>query len=146
MTLIARLTTGVSANLRKFIGVGLGKCCPGNWTGLKIAGSASVFRSASASAAPAAISALCPLPVACRQISRNCSPTFTRTFLLRRPKTKKAQPPKGPCLVFARDQRSEIRDQWFVVSYQQTVRNLLPLLNKIDPTSNTDNYLQVING
>ena len=51
MTLIARRTTGVSANRRRFTGVGLGRCRPGNCTGLRIAGSASVFRSASAAAA-----------------------------------------------------------------------------------------------
>jgi hypothetical protein len=82
ITLIARRTTGVSANRRRFMGVGFGSRRPGNWTGLNTAGSASVLRSASASAAPAARSAFRPLPVACRQISRNCSPTFTRTFLL----------------------------------------------------------------
>jgi hypothetical protein len=46
-----------------------------------MAGSASVLRSASASAAPAATFALRPSPAACRQICRNCSATFTRTFL-----------------------------------------------------------------
>ncbi len=49
ITLMARRTTGVSANLRRFMGVGLGRCRPGNCTGLRIAGSASVLRSASAS-------------------------------------------------------------------------------------------------
>jgi hypothetical protein len=75
------------------MGVGFGKRRPGNWTGLKIEGNANVLRSVSASAAPAAISTFRPAPVACRQISRNCSPTFTRTFLLfAAPQNKKAQP------------------------------------------------------
>jgi hypothetical protein len=96
ITLIALRTTGVSANRRRFIGVGLGNSCPGNWTGLNIAGNARVFRSASASAAAAAISAFRPLLVACRHISRNCSPTFTRTFLFSAaPKTKRHGPGKG---------------------------------------------------
>jgi len=44
--LIARRTTGVSANFRKFAGVGFGsaRCA---WYGLKIEGSATVFRCAS---------------------------------------------------------------------------------------------------
>jgi hypothetical protein len=96
ITLIARRTTGVSANQRRLAGVGLGKCRPGNWIGLRIEGSASVLRSASASAALAAPFAIEPPPIACRQISRNCSPTFTCTFLFLQ--NKKAQPPKGSCL------------------------------------------------
>ena len=92
MTLIARRTTGVSANRRRFTGVGLGRCRPGNCTGLKIAGSAKVLRSAAAAAANSALAISapwaspprpsCPTPRACRHISRNCSPTFTRTFLV----------------------------------------------------------------
>jgi len=79
ITLMARRTTGVSAKRRRLAGVGLGSSFPENWTGLRIAGSANVLRSASASFAPADTSP--PLPcVACRQISRNCSRTFTRTF------------------------------------------------------------------
>ena len=56
ITLIARRTNGVSANRRRFIGVGLGRCLPGNCAGLRIAGSAKVFRAASASAS----SSTCP--------------------------------------------------------------------------------------
>ena len=87
MTLIARRTTGVSANRRRFTGVGLGRCRPGNCIGLRIAGSASVLRSASAAAANSAAPDFTPRPSrstprACRHISRNCSPTFTCTFLV----------------------------------------------------------------
>ena len=87
ITLIARRTTGVSANLRRFMGVGLGRSRPGNCTGLRIEGSASVLRCASASAPLADTSPLAPAcpacRVACRHISRNCSAIFTRTFLFR---------------------------------------------------------------
>jgi hypothetical protein len=89
-----------------------------------MAGSASVRRSASASAAPAAISARRgePLPVACRQIFRNSSPTFTRTFPFPPHKNKKAQPRKGPCLV-----KTVVSDQLSAISYPLTDRDVLPL-------------------
>ena len=107
ITLIARRTTGVSANRRRFAGVGLGKCRPGNWTGVRIDGSANVFRSASASAAPDIMSAL--RLVACLQISRNCSPTLTCTFPFPLPKIKRHSPGKGHALISPIFERSVIR-------------------------------------
>jgi hypothetical protein len=88
ITLIARRTIGVSANLRRFIGVGLGSSRPGKLTGLKMDGSASVLRSASGVSRPAPDDRSLfswppsdpPAWVACRQISRNCSATVTRTI------------------------------------------------------------------
>ncbi len=96
ITLIARRTTGVSANRRRFAGVGLGSSCPGNCTGLRIAGSASVLRSASASAAPAASSCL-------STASRRLPPDLPQLFPylhahlpFRRPKAKRHSL-EGPC-------------------------------------------------
>ncbi len=146
ITLIARRTTGVSANRRRFIGVGLGRSRPGNCTGLRIAGSASVFRSASASRRARRYRRPSGRPrVACRQISRNCSPTFTRTFLFLPPKNKKG--------TARRDHASSspvVSEQLSVVSFQSSVDNSprtlctsnRSFLNKIDPTTNSGNYMQ----
>jgi hypothetical protein len=142
MTLIALRTTGVSANRRRFTGVGLGSRRPGNWTGVRIAGSASVFLAASASAAPAINSAFRPFPacppwrVVCRHISRNCSPTLTSTFLPFPAQNKRHSPGKGYA--------SEYSSQLSVVSYVLTASKIHLSLNKFDPIAKTVNYLQNI--
>jgi hypothetical protein len=83
------------------------------------------------------------LPVACRQISRNCSPTLTHTFLFPLPKNKRHSPGKGHASLYAsfsviRCQRSALRSQYTPTHSQQ-----LSLLNKINPTTKTGNYMQI---
>ncbi len=76
--LMARRTTGVSANLRRFAGVGLGSARDGNAYGDSTDGKASVFRSTVSAfrPPPSSASACFPNP------SIQCSFIFTSSWLL----------------------------------------------------------------
>jgi hypothetical protein len=126
----------------------LGSSWPGNWTGLKIEGSASVLRSASALASnPPAPAGPRPLPVACRQISRNCSPTFTRTFLLRRPNNKKGTAPERAMPFLADSYQPSAISYPFELTpegWKLAARRYQLLTHKTNPTTKSRNYLQTL--
>ncbi len=103
------------------------QCRPGNCTGLRIEGSASVLRSASASTPRRQRPLSWPLPVACRHISRNCSATLTRTFLL--PAKNKRHSPKGPCL-FASVVSDSALFSCQLIRDQRYTASLLPQQNR----------------
>jgi hypothetical protein len=105
------------------------------------------LRSASASAAPAATFTFRPLPVACRQISRNCSPTFTRTFLLRRPNNKKGTAPERAMPFLADSYQPSAISYPFELTpegWKLAARRYQLLTHKTNPTTKSRNYLQTL--